>query len=132
MTYPRPSPSAMQAARLINADRMKSPWNRPALRLNWQLSYFALKHSQAMAAKGYIWDPTDAELETAVKGMVWKILGANTGETQFGPDQLITLEKAFMQSKPHRQNIENARFTRVGIGFAVAKNVTYETQIFYG
>ena len=113
-----------QMAPLINDDRTDR--DRPALKLDLDLSRYAKKHSQDMADAGEIFHTDD--LAAKLKGNDWSAGGENVG---IGPN-LQDLEAAFMASTPHRQNILNREFDHVAIGVVESDGNFWVTVIFYG
>lgn len=99
----------------------------PALKMNAKDAAFAKKHSEAQAAKGgscyhsreVLSRPGDVEWSENVfhgsKGATW--------DDRFA-------HKAWMDSKGHRGNILDKRWTTVGFGKAEGRNGTYYTAVF--
>lgn len=54
--------------------------------------------------------------------------GENVGAVGVG--RLASIVDAFMKSSPHRANIINPNFRRIGIGVAVGDGIIYVTMIF--
>jgi uncharacterized protein YkwD len=109
---------------LINDDRAAK--DRPALKLDLELSRYARKHSQDMADAGVLFHTSD--LAAKLKGKHWSIAGENVG---MAPD-LRTLEDMFMASAPHRRNILNREFDHVAVGVVESDGYVWVTVIFYG
>jgi hypothetical protein len=89
---------------LTNQDRQKH--DRRELDFAAALSRYAKDHSQAMARKGYIFHSTDQQLLNALGDVRWSIGGENVGVG----GTLESLQRAFMASKLHRQNILRKTF----------------------
>ena len=113
-----------QMAPLINDDRTDR--DRPALKLDLDLSRYAKKHSQDMADAGELFHTSD--LAAKLKGKTWSIGGENVG---MGPS-LPDLEDMFMASTPHRRNILNREFDHVAVGVVESDGIFWVTVIFYG
>jgi uncharacterized protein YkwD len=87
----------------------------------------AAGHSRDMARKGKLYhsDP----LSRQVRGLRWRIVGENVGVG----DNPTALFRAFMRSRPHKRNILNRSFKRVGVGFDTdRRDRQWVTLIFYG
>jgi uncharacterized protein YkwD len=113
-----------QMVPLINDDRADK--DRPALKLDLELSRYARKHSQDMADAGELFHTSD--LAAKLKGKSWSIGGENVG---MGPS-LPALEDIFMASTPHRRNILNREFDHVAVGVVESDGIFWVTVIFYG
>ena len=109
---------------LINDDRANK--DRPALKLDLELSRYAKKHSQDMADAGELFHTSD--LAAKLKGKSWSIGGENVG---MGPS-LSDLEDMFMASTPHRRNILNREFDHFAVGVVESDGNFWVTVIFYG
>jgi uncharacterized protein YkwD len=80
--------------------------------IHYRISKLVRRHSVAMAKKGSIFhtgDPAGKYLD----GIDWSTWGENVGVTG---GTVASLERAFMDSPPHRGNILNQDFRRVAIG----------------
>jgi uncharacterized protein YkwD len=109
--------------RLIN--RAREDHDRDKLRLSERLSNKARRHSRAMADEGTIFH---SDLRKTVEDFVWSLAGENVG---MGPS-MISLHKAFMNSPPHRENVLDRRFERVGIGVVWRDGTAFITVLFLG
>ena len=110
---------------LTNEDRASH--HVRSLALDASLSKYARRHSRAMAEHGGLFHTAD--LAAKLKGLDWSIGGENVG---VGPS-LDSLEKAFMQSPVHRDNILRKTFDHVAIGVYVDSDGNdWVTVIFYG
>jgi uncharacterized protein YkwD len=110
---------------LTNADRAAR--DRATLSLDVTLSKYAKKHSRDMAKVGHLYHTSD--LASKLSGLDWSIGGENVGVGS----SLDGLERAFMRSKPHRQNILRTSFDHSAIGvYRDGKGTYWVTVIFYG
>ena len=101
----------------------------PKLRLNRELSAIARRHSLAMARKGELFHTTSAEAAAHLQGIDWHIWGENVG---FTPQDVTSMQQAFMDSPPHRGNILNSEFRQVAIGTVRVDGTLWVTVFFYG
>ena len=100
--------------------------NRDTLKLDLQLSRYAVRHSRAMASQGTLFHTAD--LAAILGGRHWSIGGENVG---VGPT-LDGLQAAFMGSKLHRRNILREAFDHTAIGVVQSDGKLWVTVIFYG
>jgi uncharacterized protein YkwD len=106
----------------------------PPLSLNVFLERAALDHSKDMAAHNYM-DHTGRDGSTpadriAHTGYKWRMVGENLASGVMTPEQAVA---GWLQSPHHCANLMTARFTEMGIGFAVDSNSdagVYWTQTF--
>lgn len=115
-----------QMLSLTNEDRQER--DRRELGFAAKLSRYAKHHSEAMARKGYLFHSTEDELREALDGYRWTIGGENVGVG----GSLETLERAFMGSKLHRQNILRPAYQRAAVGVVRDGDSFWVTVIFYG
>ena len=101
----------------------------PKLRLNRELSAIARRHSMAMARRGELFHTTSAEAAAHLQGIDWHIWGENVG---FTPQDVTSMQQAFMDSPPHRDNILNREFRQVAIGTVRVDGTLWVTVFFYG
>jgi len=94
-----------------------------ALKLDGTLVYRARLHSKKMAAKGTIFH---SNLYKTVSGLDWRIAGENVG---MGPS-MVSLHKAFMNSPPHRRNVLERRYRKLGVGVKWVDGTAFITIIF--
>jgi len=92
----------------------------PPLALNLALERAALAHSKDMAAHGYMdhtgrdgSSPADRITRTGYK---WRMVGENLASGTLTPDETVA---GWLQSPHHCANLMTARFTEMGIAFAV-------------
>jgi uncharacterized protein YkwD len=106
----------------------------PPLALNTLLDNAALVHSQDMAAHGYMdhtgrdgSSPADRITRTGYK---WRMVGENLASGIMTPEDAVA---GWLQSPHHCVNLMTARFTEMGIAFAVNPSTdagVYWTQTF--
>ena len=101
----------------------------PNLRLNRELSVIARRHSMAMARGGELFHTTAVEAAAHLQGVDWHIWGENVGYT---PQDVTSIQEAFMGSPPHRSNILNRGFRQVAIGTVRVDGTLWVTVFFYG
>ena len=116
---------AWQVFKATNASRAGS--RMPKLQLNRAMSQIARRHSLAMAHAGTLFHTTDVSLY--LNGIDWHVWGENVG---YAPGDVASLQQAFMDSPPHRENILNRAFQRVAIGAVRVNGTLWVTVFFYG
>jgi uncharacterized protein YkwD len=99
----------------------------PSLQLNRELSVIARRHSLAMSRSGTLFHTSNVDIY--LHGMAWHTWGENVGYT---PQDVASLQQAFMDSPPHRENILNRAFTHVAIGSVRVDGTLWVTVFFYG
>jgi uncharacterized protein YkwD len=90
------------------------------------LRKMADRHSEEMARAGRIFHTSN--LASQLRVVSWSVAGENVGAGV----ELRTLYRAFMDSAPHRANILERSFRRVGIGVHREDGITWITLIFVG
>jgi uncharacterized protein YkwD len=110
--------------RLLNQTRRAH--GLQVFRLNLSLSRYAMTHSKHMAASRTLFHTSD--LYSKVRSYGPSRWGENIGYAS----TLRLLRTLWMRSAPHRANILNAGFRRIGIGIVKARGVFWVTTIFYG
>ena len=111
---------------LTNASRRNN--GLKPLRLNWRLSKSALTHSRRMAERHTLYHT--ANLYRVVRRWRPSVWGENVGVTS---STVGSIQRAFMNSPPHRSNILNRGFHRVAIGtYRDADGLLWVTVFFYG
>ena len=98
------------------------------LSLNAQMSALAEHHSAEMAKRGYLFHTPN--VGTYLAGVSWRTWGENIGYTQGGT--VSELQKAFMHSPVHRDNILNGAYRHVAIGTVSRDGTLWVTVFFYG
>jgi len=92
----------------------------------WVLRQMADEHSEDMAREGRIFHTTN--LAYQLRTVSWSVAGENVGAGL----KVRRLFEAFMDSAPHRANILNRDFRRVGIGIYRHDGYIWMTLIFVG
>ncbi|MGZ8565821.1 MAG: CAP domain-containing protein [Actinomycetota bacterium] len=116
----------LQMVALTNQDR--EAHHRRDLTFQAQVSRYAKEHSRSMSEKGYIYHSTEEQLLDALGDVPWSIGGENVGVG----GSLDSLQRAFMASKFHRQNILRKTFDHMAVGIVRADGSLWITVIFYG
>ncbi|HEY6927457.1 MAG TPA: CAP domain-containing protein [Steroidobacteraceae bacterium] len=106
----------------------------PPLTLNVLLERAALEHSKDMAAHSYM-DHTGRDGSTPADrithtGYKWRMVGENLASGVMTPEDAVA---GWLQSPHHCENLMTARFSEMGIAFAVNSNSdagVYWTQTF--
>jgi uncharacterized protein YkwD len=111
---------------LTNRDRREH--ERPALQFERRVSRYARAHTLAMAEKGYLFHSTEEQLRKALGDVRWSIGGENVGVGS----SLESLQRAFMSSKLHRQNVLRRAFDHMAVGIVREDGAVWITVIFYG
>lgn len=117
---------------LVNKERAKA--GVPALKLSVELGKVAHAKSADMSANNYF-SHTSAKYGSPFDmmktfGVTYKTAGENIAK---GQKTAVSVMAAWMASAGHKQNILNAKFTEIGVGYVVAGNgTTYWTQMFIG
>jgi uncharacterized protein YkwD len=96
------------------------------LRLNRELSVIARRHSMAMARSGGLFHTTNVDVY--LHGIAWHVWGENVGYT---PQDVTSIQQAFMDSPTHRENILNGAFRGVAIGSVRVDGTLWVTVFFY-
>jgi uncharacterized protein YkwD len=115
-----------QMRRETNASRRHHNVDR--VRINREMSQLARRHSLAMARRGDLFH-TSSPTSVYLRGVRWHVWGENVGVTSGSPDGL---QRAFMASAAHRQNVLNRSFRRVAIGAVRVDGLLWVTVFFYG
>ena len=92
----------------------------PPLVLNDSLNRAAVEHSQDMARHGYM-DHTGRDGSTPADritraGYKWRMVGENLASGVMTPEEAVA---GWLQSPHHCENLMTARFTEMGVAFAV-------------
>lgn len=99
----------------------------PRLLLNDRMSRVAHRHSVAMANAGTLFHTSN--VQTYLSGVHWHAWGENVGMTS---GSIAHIERMFMHSAPHRNNILNHAFKHVAIGVYQHGGRLWVTVFFYG
>ncbi|MFP7478220.1 CAP domain-containing protein [Terribacillus saccharophilus] len=118
-----------QVVDLTNKEREKA--GLQPLKADAELSKVARAKSQDMADNGYFDhnSPTYGSPFDMMKsfGISYKTAGENIAQGQKTPEEVV---EAWMNSQGHRENILNADYTNIGVGYV--ENGNYWTQQFIG
>jgi uncharacterized protein YkwD len=93
----------------------------PRMRVSATLSKLAYRHSVAMAREGRLWHN---DISSATDHWVW--LGQNVGVGS----SVASLQKAFMDSPPHRANILRRKANLFGVGTYISHGRIWVTVNF--
>jgi uncharacterized protein YkwD len=107
-------------------NHVRQTHGRPVFRLNATVSHRAWLHSKAMANQNALFHT--GNLYDAVRVYRPSTWGENVGMAGL----LARVRTLWMHSAPHRANILNGRYRRIGIGVVKARGVVWVTTIFYG
>jgi uncharacterized protein YkwD len=113
-----------QLFKATNASRER--FDTPKLQLNRELSEIARRHSMVMSRSGELFHTADVDVY--LHGIAWHVWGENVGYTS---QDVAVMQKAFMGSPPHRENILNRDFHEVAIGSVRVDGVLWVTVFFY-
>jgi uncharacterized protein YkwD len=113
-----------QMLNLVNGSR-RHHGVRP-LDPNWRLCEDAWRHSVRMADRHRLFHTRD--LGSVVRRYRPSAWGENVGMG----GTLKRIERMFMRSAPHRANILNRRYHRIGVGVASGGRYLWVTLDFYG
>ena len=118
-----------EVVRLTNEKR--AAYGLPALTINWELSRVARYKSQDMHDIGYFshTSPTYGSPFEMMKdfGISYRAAGENIARGQTTPELVVN---AWWNSSGHRQNMLNASYTQIGVGYVADGH--YWTQMFIG
>lgn len=116
-----------EVIRLVNEIRVKN--GLKALSYDWELSRVARYKSQDMKDNNYFAhnSPTYGTPFQMIKnfGISYRSAGENIAKGYKTPQAVVN---AWMNSSGHRDNILNASYTRIGVGYVASGN--YWTQMF--
>ncbi|MBI3648756.1 MAG: CAP domain-containing protein [Actinobacteria bacterium] len=96
------------------------------LRLNFDLSRYAHKHSRKMAEEDRLFHTRN--LRRKLRSYRWTVAGENLGAA----GSLKRIRKLWMKSADHRANLLLPDYRRVGVGVVRYKGWFWVTAIFYG
>jgi uncharacterized protein YkwD len=117
---------AWQLFKATNHSRLGHGVHR--LWLDRDASVYAAKHSTAMARRNTLFHSSDPGEYLSGVGR-WSRWGENIGWTT---GDIAGLQRAFMHSAVHRENILDGRFRHVAIGAVKDGNKIWVTLFFYG
>ena len=112
----------VEASFLTRIASARANHDLPAYRVGRTITEVAREQARRMAARGTLFHNPD--LTSDVPN--WQFVGENVG---FGPDS-VTLHRAFMDSAPHRANILDKDFTRIGVGAVVRDGRVWVAEVF--
>ncbi len=112
--------------RLTNVSRLSRDVHRVSL--DREMSELARRHSLKMANSGDLFHTSNPS-SYYLKGRSWRSWGENVGVTG---GTAKDLQKAFMASLGHRQNVLNRSYSKVAIGAVRRDGVLWVTVFFYG
>lgn len=126
-------PAAPASALDVKERRMVNKHNREReargirrLRIDESLSRKAERHSREMAQSRNLYHSSC--LACQFNGYSWSIGGENVGVGA----SVWRLHQAFMASTPHRKNILNRQFRKIGVGVVESGGRVWVTVLFYG
>jgi uncharacterized protein YkwD len=99
-----------------------------ALHIDRGIARDAKHHSARMARRGSLFHTPN--VTRYLHNRHWSWWGENVGYSY--SSDLGSLQRAFMRSAPHRHNILNAAYHRVGIGVERREDRVWVTLVFYG
>lgn len=99
-----------------------------ALHMDRRIARDARRHSARMARDGSLFHTPN--VTRYLRGRRWHWWGENVGFSY--SEDLGSLQRAFMRSAPHRHNILNRAYDRVGIGVERRAERVWVTLVFYG
>ncbi|HEY8018103.1 MAG TPA: CAP domain-containing protein [Actinomycetota bacterium] len=117
---------AWQLFKATNHSRLSHGVHR--VRLDRGASVYAVKHSEAMARRNLLFHSNDPDVYLSGAGR-WSRWGENIGWTT---GDIAGLQRAFMRSPVHRENILDGRFRHVAIGAVKDGKKLWVTLFFYG
>lgn len=118
---------ASEVITLVNAERAK--YNLAPLTTEKNLSAAALTRAKEIVKSFSHTRPDGTSFSTVLKehGVSYRISGENIAWGQRTPQEVV---RGWMNSKGHRANILNERFTSIGVGYHMENSRTYWTQLF--
>jgi uncharacterized protein YkwD len=109
------------AALVDSTNDLRAARGLPRMKVSPTLSKLAYHHSVAMARKGKLWHN---DISSATDHWVW--LGQNVGVG----GSVEALQRAFMDSPPHRANILRRKANLFGVGTYISKGRIWVTVNF--
>ena len=117
---------AWQLFKATNHSRLGHGVHR--LSLDREASVFAIRHSTARARRNSLFHSSDPGVYLSGVGR-WSRWGENIGWTT---GDIGSLQRAFMHSPVHRENILDGRFRHVAVGAVKDGKKIWVTLFFYG
>ncbi len=125
--HPASGSAAVLRTRMLGfVNRSRDAHGLRALKLDLDLSNYALYHSRRMAAAGYLFHSTHTARH--LRGTNWSAWGENLGAAR----TLRRVKNLWLKSPDHRYNLLNRHYHRVGIGVVRSGGLCWVTAIFYG
>jgi uncharacterized protein YkwD len=132
---PRPSPLAFQMIESLNAHRTKlGLWS---LTIESGLSALAVERSADMASRQYLSHTTPDGSTVfdlmARRGLSYQIAAENLAMNTGSEGETVGIAmRGFLDSAPHRANIQGGDFRQIGVGVSTGGGRTYFTLLFVG
>ena len=122
---PTPAGATTTAEKAAHAiiNETRAAEGRRVLRLSERLSRIAHRHSKEMAVRGTLFHSC---LSCSIGGG-WRKLGENVGVGGDYP----SVHSELLASPPHRANLLDRKYRRVGVGIVKRRGQLWVTQIFY-
>lgn len=117
---------AWQLFKATNRSRLSHGVHRVSL--DREASVFSVRHSAAMARRNTLFHSSNPGVYLSGVGR-WSRWGENIGWTT---GDMGSLQRAFMRSTVHRENILDGRFRHVAIGAVKDGKKIWVTLFFYG
>lgn len=111
----------------VNSDR--AFWGMGGLAWDSQLYYLAQSHANELAASGSLWHSNLGSIIALPQMAGWRSLGENLAVGNMGMNA-FQLEDMWMASPPHRANILNGGFNRIGVGMAFGGGRVWMVALF--
>jgi len=97
------------------------------LRMEGALARYATRHSSRMADRDVLFHSSASEMNDVLTGTGWSQWGENIGMAP----SLRRVERSFMQSPEHRDNLLRRAFDHVGVGVIRSGSLTWVTLDLY-
>jgi uncharacterized protein YkwD len=115
----------LEAQMLVQLNAVRADNDLPLLALDAVLADIARERSADMVARDYFAHTTpdggDVYALLDARQVQARFAGENLARNNWGEDQtVLRAVQGFMGSTPHRENVLNVYFTRVGVGVAVS------------
>lgn len=115
-------PSSLESQVLLRVHAARKAHHLPDYQVRRRLTIIARDQARRMADRARLFH--NPQLASDVTNWAW--VGENVG---YGPD-VRTVHAAFMGSPPHRANILDRDFTRIGVGVEVRGTRVWICQVF--
>jgi uncharacterized protein YkwD len=132
---PRPSPLAFQMIESLNGHRTKLGLS--SLTIDGGLSALAVERSADMASRQYFSHTTPDGLTVfglmARRGLSYQIAAENLAMNTGSEGETVGIAmRGFLDSAPHRANMQGEDFRQIGVGVSTAGGRTYFTLLLVG